>query len=41
MKKNGFMLAEVLIVSTLLIGVMVFMYSQIRTLLWQHNRDSR
>ena len=32
MKKNGFMLAEVLIVSTLLIGVMVFMYAQIRTL---------
>ena len=32
MKKNGFMLAEVLIVSTLLIGVMVFMYTQIRTL---------
>ena len=32
MKKNGFMLAEVLIVSTLLIGVMAFMYTQIRTL---------
>ena len=38
MKKNGFMLAEVLIVSTLLIGVMVFMYSQIRTLTNNYSR---
>lgn len=39
MKKNGFMLAEVLIVSTLLIGVMVFMYSQIRTLTINYNKS--
>lgn len=38
MKKNGFMLAEVLIVSTLLIGVMVFMYAQIRTLTSNYNK---
>ena len=38
MKKNGFMLAEVLIVSTLLIGVMVFMYAQINTLTTNYNR---
>ena len=39
MKKNGFMLAEVLIVSTLLIGVMVFMYTQIRTLTLNYTRS--
>lgn len=39
MKKKGFMLAEVLIVSTLLIGVMVFMYTQIRTLTINYNRS--
>lgn len=38
MKKNGFMLAEVLIVSTLLIGVMVFMYAQIRTLTFNYSK---
>ena len=39
MKKNGFMLAEVLIVSTLLIGVMVFMYTQIRTLTLNYTKS--
>lgn len=39
MKKNGFMLAEVLIVSTLLIGVMVFMYSQIRILTVNYSKS--
>ena len=39
MKKNGFMLAEVLIVSTLFIGVMVFMYTQIRTLTLNYTRS--
>lgn len=33
------MLAEVLIVSTLLIGVMVFMYTQIRTLTLNYTRS--
>lgn len=39
MKKNGFMLAEVLIVSTLLIGTMTFMYVQLRTLTTNYNKS--
>jgi len=39
MKKNGFMLAEVLIISTLLIGVMTFMYTQIRSLNNAYSRE--
>lgn len=39
MKKNGFMLAEVLIVSTLLIGVMAFIYIQLRTLTVNYNKS--
>jgi len=39
MKKKGFMLAEVLIVSTLLIGVMSFMYIQINSINNAYSRE--
>ena len=39
MEKKGFMLAEVLIISTLLIGVMTFMYTQIRSLNNAYTRE--
>lgn len=39
MKKKGFMLAEVLIVSTLLVGTLSFMYIQLRTLTINYNKS--
>lgn len=39
MKKKGFMLAEVLIVSTILVGTLSFMYVQLRTLTINYNKS--